>query len=147
MILLIIKILDKFSPSLSWPVRVFKYLTPLSGTIQSPSCWQQKTREWRATYGDFCQDRLCSQTMMANVKVLTNKQTNRKIEVQVLNPSVWTAKQLLSWEGQCRICSIMWSKLNGAPRLERLHRERLCKRLSFISIWKRQMGFPVRGSC
>lgn len=52
------------------------------------------------------------------------KQTNRQVEVKVLNPSIRTAKQLLTWECQCRVCSIIWSKLlNIAPRLWRLHSE------------------------
>lgn len=52
------------------------------------------------------------------------KQTNRQVEVKVLNPSIQTAKQLLTWECQCRVCSIIWSKLlNIAPRLWRLHSE------------------------
>lgn len=86
MILLIVKILIKISLSVSWPVRIFKYLSPLSISIQIPSCWQQKTRECRLCM-EISAKANCAPDNDGKCESF-DKQTNRKIEVKVLNTSI-----------------------------------------------------------
>lgn len=66
----------------------------------------------------------------------------RQIEVTVLSPCMWTAKQPLTWEGQCRLCSIILSR-SSVPVQEdcKEHTLKETRRVSLHLCFQKTNGF------